>query len=154
FELNPTMARVASDPHLFTFVTNSRAARKDIVLGDARLSLAAKTDARYDIIIVDAFSSDAIPLHLITKEAIASYSEHLAPHGVLLFHISNRFFRLQPVLESVGEPSGFEGYAFEDLKLTEADERDGKYASTWMMLARPDEARSLPPEWKHVEEHL
>jgi len=154
FELSPTMARVASDPRLFTFVTNSPAARKDIILGDARLSITERGDKRYDIIIVDAFSSDAIPLHLITKEAIATYAEHLTPSGVMLFHISNRFFRLQPVLESVGEPSGFDGYAFEDLKLRDQDEREGKSASTWMILARPDEGRALPPEWKPVSEHL
>jgi hypothetical protein len=154
FELSPTMARVASDPRLFTFVTNSKAARKDIILGDARLSLSEKPDARYDLIIIDAFSSDAIPLHLITKEAIQAYSDHLVPHGLLLFHISNRFFRLQPVLSSVGAPAGFDGYVFEDLLLSEKDEREGKSASTWMILARPAEGHALPATWKPVTEHL
>ena len=153
FELSPTMAHVASDPKLFTFVTNSKAAKKDIILGDARLSIDQR-DTVYDLIIVDAFCSDAIPLHLVTEEAIRTYSAHLTPKGIMLFHISNRFFRLQPVLASVGAPSGFKGFVFEDLRLTDEDERDGKAASTWMILARPEQAASLPPEWKPVTERL
>jgi len=154
FELSPTMARVASDPRLFTFVTNSKAARKEIILGDARLSLSERPDARYDILIVDAFSSDAIPLHLVTEEAIAAYAVHLRPNGVMLFHISNRFFQLQPVLSSVGARSGFEAFVFEDLKITAAAERDGKSASTWMILARAGALPPLPAEWKPVTERL
>jgi SAM-dependent methyltransferase len=150
FELNPAMASVATDPRLFTFVTNSAAAHKEIVLGDARLSIAEKTDARYNLIVVDAFSSDAIPLHLITREAIASYVDRLAGDGVLLFHISNRFFRLQPVLANVGATAGLSGYAFEDLFIDDASERDGKSASTWMILAREAQGRALSPAWKPV----
>jgi len=150
FELNPAMAWVASEPLLFSFVTNSKASQKEIVLGDARLSLERQPDARYDIIVVDAFSSDAIPLHLVTREAIASYAAHLTGHGVMLFHISNRFFRLQPVLATVGELAGFRGLVWEDLVLTDEAEADGKSASTWMILARSGEAQSLPDNWEPV----
>jgi hypothetical protein len=151
FELNPAMARVASDPKLFTFVTNSPAVEKNVVLGDARIEIAAKPEASYDLIIIDAFSSDAIPLHLLTQEAIATYATRLKKDGTMLFHISNRFFRLEPVVASVAALSGFEGRVFEDLGIDEADALDGKTASTWMVLARPAQAASLPAEWKHVE---
>ena len=69
-----------------------------IVIGDARLQLASQPPGRFDILVIDAFSSDAIPLHLLTSEAIGIYARAMKPDGVLLIHISNRFFALEPVL--------------------------------------------------------
>ena len=95
YEIDPAIVRIASDPQYFTFLTNA-AIRPTIVLGDARLSLRNAVARGYDLVIVDAFSSDAIPVHLMTREAVAIYMGVLAEHGVLAFHISNRHLNLEP----------------------------------------------------------
>src|SRR3546814_20237583 len=78
-----------------------------IVLGDARLELAKQPPGRFDILVIDAFSSDAIPLHLLTREAVGIYARVLKPDGILLIHISNRFFDLEPVLAAEAKASGW-----------------------------------------------
>lgn len=97
FEIDPVVARIASNPSAFTFLSDSQA-RTRIVLGDGRLTLAAEPPEKYDLIVLDAFSSDAIPIHLLTTEAMDLYRSRLAPGGVLLVHISNRHFDLLPIL--------------------------------------------------------
>ena len=97
FEIDPAMADIARDPSKFTFISQC-APDVPIVIGDARLRIAQSPPAQFDILIIDAFSSDAIPLHLLTKEAIGIYARALKPDGILLIHISNRFFDLEPVL--------------------------------------------------------
>jgi len=96
YEIDPTVVRIARDPRLFRFLSDC-APSIPVVLGDARLTLAA-ADARYDLIVLDAFSSDSIPVHLLTEEAFAIYLAHLAPHGVLVVHGSNRHLDLVPVV--------------------------------------------------------
>jgi spermidine synthase len=76
-----------------------------VVLGDARLTFAASTQ-QYDLVVLDAFSSDAIPIHLLTREALAGYLSRLSPHGVLLFHISNRHLDLHPVVAAEAAMEG------------------------------------------------
>src|SRR3546814_4657455 len=78
-----------------------------IVLGDARLELAKQPPGRFDILVIDAFSSDAIPLHLLTREAVGIYARVLKPDGILLIHISNRFFDLEPVLAAEAKARGW-----------------------------------------------
>lgn len=151
FELDPVVARVASDSSYFTFLTHSRATRGPIILGDARLALARVNDVRYDVIIVDAFSSDAIPIHLITREAIELYVRRLAPDGVLLFHVSNRFFRLRPVLAAVAPVVGFTAYGDADLELTSEQTQAIKYASDWVMFARTPDAAARDARWQPLE---
>jgi SAM-dependent methyltransferase len=97
FEIDPVMVDIARDPAKFTFLSDC-AGDTPIVIGDARLQIAKQPAGRFDIIVIDAFSSDAIPLHLLTKEAIGIYARALKPDGILLIHISNRFFGLEPVL--------------------------------------------------------
>jgi SAM-dependent methyltransferase len=97
YEIDPTVARIARDPRLFTYLRDC-AGRHDIVLGDGRQSLAAARDERFGLIALDAFTSDAVPVHLITREAIALYLRRLRPDGLLLFNISNRYVELEPVL--------------------------------------------------------
>jgi len=104
FEIDPAVRRIAYDPRDFTFLRDSPA-EIHVVLGDARLSLAATTE-RFDVIVLDAYSSDAIPVHLLTREALALYLDRLAPGGVLLFHISNRHFRLAPVVARLALDAG------------------------------------------------
>lgn len=150
FELDPVVARVASDTSFFTYLAHSKASPQRIVVGDARLALAREPAARYDIVIIDAFSSDAIPIHLLTGEAIASYVRTLTPQGVLLFHVSNRFFRLAPVLAAAAPLVGFEALVDDDVQVTPAQFQAGKYMSEWVILARERESRTLGPRWRRL----
>jgi hypothetical protein len=101
YEIDPKVVEIARDPRMFTFLS-ACAPTIPIVLGDARLTLAA-SPTRYDLIILDAFSSDTIPVHLLTREAFAIYLAHLAPHGVLVIHGSNRHLDLIPVVAAAAK---------------------------------------------------
>ena len=106
FEIDPVMVDIARDPAKFTFLSDC-AGDSPIVIGDARLKIAEQPAGRFDILVIDAFSSDAIPLHLLTKEAIGIYQRALKPDGILLIHISNRFFGLEPVLAEEARARGW-----------------------------------------------
>jgi SAM-dependent methyltransferase len=106
FEIDPVMVQIARDPGKFTFLSDC-AGNTPIVIGDARLQIAHQPAGRFDILVIDAFSSDAIPLHLLTKEAIGIYKRALKPDGILLIHISNRFFGLEPVLAAEAQARGW-----------------------------------------------
>jgi spermidine synthase len=97
YEIDPAVIDLATDATVFSFIHDSQGTVR-IVEGDGRLSLADIAATRHDLIVIDAFSSDAIPVHLLTREALAEYRRALTPDGVIAFHISNRFFDLQPVL--------------------------------------------------------
>ena len=105
FEIDPLVADVASDPRYFTYLSGA-AERPRIVLGDARLSLRDVADGSYDAIVVDAFSSDAIPTHLLTSEAMATYLRVVRPGGVILVHISNRYYDLAPAVAGAAAANG------------------------------------------------
>ena len=106
FEIDPVMVDIARDPAKFTFLSDC-AGDTPIVIGDARLKIAEQPAGRFDILVIDAFSSDAIPLHLLTSEAIGIYKRALKPDGILLIHISNRFFGLEPVLAEEARARGW-----------------------------------------------
>ena len=89
FELDLAVEKLARDDRYFTFLRDSPARSLDVVIGDARLKLAQEPDGSFDLLVLDAFSSDAIPIHLLTAEAFAMYERKLAPHGVILMHLSN-----------------------------------------------------------------
>lgn len=97
YEIDADVVRIAEDPELFTFVADS-AADISMVVGDGRLELAKEPQGSFDLVILDAFSSDSIPVHLLTEEAMRMYVDRLAPDGLLMVHISNRVFDLEPVL--------------------------------------------------------
>ena len=103
YELDPDMYKIARE--YFTYLEHAQG-KIDVIYGDARRSLRERPWKKYDLLIVDAFGGDSIPFHLLTREAIAEYREHLNPGGMLLCHISNRFVRLEPVLVGVAEASG------------------------------------------------
>ena len=105
YEIDPLVARVASDPAYFTWLSDA-AVRPDIVLGDARLSLQAVPAARFDVLVLDAFSSDAIPAHLLTTEAIADDARVLRPGGLLAIHVSNRYYDLAPAVATAARQAG------------------------------------------------
>ncbi len=147
YELDPVVARVASDTTWFTYLARSKAARQPLILGDARLALERDRNARYDVMIIDAFSSDAIPIHLLTREAVEGYARHLRPGGVLLFHVSNRFFQLQPILAAVATATGLEARAAADLNISTADADELKYPSEWVLLAPAGQVPTLDAQW-------
>jgi hypothetical protein len=102
FEIDPEVVRIAEDRRFFTYLSDSPA-RIRTVTGDGRLNLARQEPGSYSLILLDAFSSDAIPVHLMTEQAIGLYLSRLEPGGLLVFHISNRVFDLQPVLAEAAE---------------------------------------------------
>ena len=105
FEIDPVVVRVASDARFFTYLADA-AVRPRIVLGDARLSLRNEPDASFDLVILDAFSSDAPPAHLLTVEALLDDQRVLRPGGILAIHVSNRYYDLAPPLGAAGERLG------------------------------------------------
>jgi SAM-dependent methyltransferase len=135
YEIDPTVERLARNPKLFSYLSDSRAKIR-VVLGDARLSLAEAPDGTYGVIVLDAFTSDAIPLHLMTREALAMYVRKLAPGGVLALHISNRYMNLEPVLGRLAEDAHLAAMVENDNQPSDADRREGKLASTWVVMAR------------------
>ncbi|HEX2202230.1 MAG TPA: fused MFS/spermidine synthase, partial [Longimicrobium sp.] len=105
YEIDPHVERMARDPRYFTYLADAPADVR-VVLGDARLSLAAARGERYDLIVLDAFSSDAIPMHLLTREAMGIYLDRLAPGGMVLYHVSNRYLDLEPVVAALARERG------------------------------------------------
>jgi spermidine synthase len=116
FEIDPEVVRLARDPNIFHFLSSCPPAA--VVLGDARLTLAASPQ-QYDLIVLDAFSSDAIPTHLLTREALRGYLAHLTPHGVIVAHISNRHMELARVVAAVGAAEGLTTFVKADDKATQ-----------------------------------
>jgi spermidine synthase/lipoprotein signal peptidase len=112
FEIDPAMVRIARNPSIFTFLSRC-APQAKVILGDARLSLAREPAGKLDLLAVDAFSSDAIPIHLLTREALQVYRRALKPDGLLLIHISNRYLDLEPVLAAAAKRDGWNAAAFD-----------------------------------------
>ncbi|HZU95133.1 MAG TPA: fused MFS/spermidine synthase, partial [Planctomycetota bacterium] len=139
FEIDPVVERIANTYFTYVPEARSRGADVSVVLGDARLTLARHTGT-FDLIAIDAFSSDAIPLHLLTREAIArAYLPRLAPGGALLFHISNRYLDLRPILGDLAADAGLVAYVRQYGALP--GEGDMGYVSSWWVaLARSREA--------------
>jgi hypothetical protein len=147
FEIDPLVQHLAEDQRYFTFLGAARERGVDvkIVLGDARQKLAYYDGPPFDLLVLDAFSSDAIPLHLLTREALTMYLAHVMPHGLLAVHISTRNFDLAPILGNLAM----------DLGLTIAIDRDmdaparqltetGRASSTWVVMERrPDDLTML-----------
>ncbi len=150
YEIDPAVEEVARDPRLFTYLRDCPAAT-DVRLGDARLSIAREQRARFGLIFVDAFNSDSLPVHLITREALAVYLDRLAPGGVVVFNVTNRYLDLRPVIGALGRDAGLTGLVRDDLRIPEADRAREKNGSMWAALARrPVDLGSLAgdPRWK------
>lgn len=110
FEIDPGVARIATDKSMFPFLSECPA-RHSLVLGDGRLMLRRAKDGAYNGIILDAFTSDSIPLHLLTRNAIEEYLRKLKPDGLLVLHLSNRYFNLPPVVAAAARELGIFGAA-------------------------------------------
>jgi hypothetical protein len=153
YEINPAVIRMAENPAYFTLLRDAfgDSPRLQVVLGDARLRLADARDGAYDMLVVDAFSSDAIPAHLLTREAIALYERKLAPRGLLVLHISNRYLNLAPVLANLATDAGLTGYLRVDTATNEPNASAiGWTPSEWAVLARggePCDVLTHDPRW-------
>ena len=134
YEIDPVIEQIARDERFFTYLRDCTPTAP-VILGDARLRLADAPDAAYDLIILDAYSSDAIPTHLMTKEALAIYRAKLAPQGILMFHITNRYLNLQPVLARLASDAGMTGL-YQSYHVTETQLSQGKTATIWAAIAR------------------
>ena len=128
YDINPQVVDIARTE--FTYLNDSKA-KIDVSLGDARLSLEREAPHDFDVLAVDAFSSDSIPVHLITREAMAVYLKHIKPGGAIVFHVTNRFLKLAPVVKQIAD----------DLQLHTAlisdDAEDTSYSKTdWVIVTR------------------
>lgn len=136
FEIDPAVIRVARDPRWFTFLHDCPAGMPRIVEGDARLRLADEPEGTFDLLVLDAFSSDAIPMHLLTREALALYRARLKPDGWLVVHLSNRYLGLGPIVGALARDAGMACRGLED----DDASAPGQEASHWMILARDEAA--------------
>jgi len=137
YEINPAVIPIAKN--LFTYIRDS-GAQIDIVEGDARTSLAQEAPQNFDVLVVDAFSGDAIPLHLLTTEALELYKKHLAPGGILAFHISNQHVDLEPEIALLAQAAGMKAMRVSSLE----DIDRGEFAATWMLVSSSDSFFSTP----------
>ncbi len=148
YEIDPLVVRIARSPSLFSYIRDCPPTI-DIVLGDARLSLAQAPDSEFDLIILDAFTSDAIPAHLLTREALALYRRKLRDGGAVAFHISNRYVDLRPVLTGLADDARIPG-AVGDRDVTAEERLKLYYGSRWVVLAnKPATLATLlrQPDW-------
>ena len=151
YDINPQVVAVARKE--FTYLSDSEA-RIQVVLGDARLNLERETPQDFDVLAVDAFSSDSIPVHLITKEALGAYLRHMKPGGVIAFHVSNRFLSLPPVVGRLAREHGLHAALVSD---NGKDGDDDHTTTDWVLISRDPvafEAKEIkavapePPEEK------
>jgi hypothetical protein len=147
YEINPLVEQVARKD--FTFLSDC-AAQVSVVIGDARLSLQKDQATNFDLLVVDAFSGDAIPVHLLTREAFALYSRHLKPGGLLLVHISNSHLDLQPVV--VAGASSQKKHAL--LIDNGPDKGHGVFRATWIIVGSGALFDELQPRGRPLDPHL
>jgi len=151
YEIDPAVERIARDPRYFTFLADC-SAKAAVVLGDARLALAKVQDGSYQWIILDAFNSDTIPMHLLTQEAIGLYMSKLADHGFLIFHISNGYLDLKPVVGDLARSAGLTAFV-QEYAVDKIEAKEGKASSTWAVLSRDSRdlhALADDPRWTTI----
>jgi spermidine synthase len=154
YEIDPTVVRIARDSGYFTFLTECAKSRPNMILGDARLKLKEATDGRYGLLIMDAFSSDSIPAHLATVEAMDLYLSKLAPDGMLAFQISNRYLNLEPLLSGLAQEKGMVARIRTD---TVFDNEKRKLPSIWVVMSRQESALAdivTDARWKPLNGHV
>jgi hypothetical protein len=153
YEIDPMVEKIARDARLFTYLRDCLP-QIAIVIGDARLSLARAPDRHYDLIVLDAFSSDVIPTHLLTREAMLLYIQKMSADGVLLAHISNRHMDLAPIVGRLARHLSLVGYIHNDFNIEPSDSAEGKSPSRWVILARHEKdlaALMLSGGWRRLD---
>lgn len=147
YEINPDVINIARSQY-FSYLQNCARGSLNIVEGDARLSLQSAQEGHYGLIVLDAFSSDAIPVHLVTQQALDLYLSKLANGGILAFHISNRSLNLKPILAGLAESRKLECIGFDDLN---PGSFEGKDPSQWVVMARSSQEisnLSINSQWQ------
>jgi hypothetical protein len=148
YEIDPLIHRIAADTRFFSYLRDC-APEQEVIIGDARLQLEKKPEGYYDVLLMDAFNSNAIPMHLVTEEAIGMYFEKLKSDGLLLLNISNRYVDLRATLSSIG-------HQFDGMRVFSRSYKAKKqfeYSSDWMaMTYDANEADMLlNDEWEEME---
>ncbi len=141
YDIDPAIVRIALNPQLFTFLSDCTRASYRVILGDARLKLQEAPPEQYGVLVMDAFSSDSVPAHLLTTQALDLYLTKLAPDGILAFHISNRYLNLEPLLSGLSRRAGLSAFIRRD----EGANIPSRYASVWVVMARDDAALGTIP---------
>ncbi|WP_148204337.1 fused MFS/spermidine synthase [Syntrophotalea carbinolica] len=152
YEIDPEVERIARNKRFFGFLAGTQGSL-EVVLGDGRLSLARAKPGGFNIILLDAFSSDAIPVHLITREAVALYLSKLQTQGLLVFHISNRYLNLEPLMAGLAEEFGLRCIIRRDSGNSRDPNQAGKLPSIYAAMGRPGSAiRHLAdnPQWQPI----
>ena len=144
YEINPAVEQIAND--YFPFLKKTPA-KKDVILGDARISLERSQPEHFDVLIIDAFSSDAIPFHLLTVEAMKVYLRHLNDEGILTFHVSNRHLNLEPIALSLAFALGLHGGVMQGEKPVNSLDS----SSTWVILSRSEKFFQSPLALSRLE---
>ena len=135
YEIDPAVVRIAENPDYFTFLTECKGTY-EVILGDGRLSLVRAPDHGYNLIMLDAFSSDAVPTHLLTLEAIELYLQKLDERGILLFNITNAYLDLSPIVANLADRAGLVCLHRADLNIDESWLREGRMRSHYVAMAR------------------
>lgn len=135
YEIDPAVERVANE--YFSFLRDCKAGPPKVVLGDARLRLKEAEPNGFDMIVLDAFSSDVVPVHLLTRQALALYLSKLKPDGIMCFHCSSRYLDLKPVIANLARDAGLTCLVREDLGTVPQEKKAGKEPSQWIVMARP-----------------
>jgi hypothetical protein len=149
YEIDPLVVQLATDPKRFRFLSEC-APQAKIVVGDARLTFARQA-APSDFILVDAFSSDAIPVHLLTLESLRLFVSKLAPHGMITFHTSNNHMDFSEIIGRLALELGLTAYEDRDLAVTEGADDMRTAATAVTLVRRPEDAAALGPSWKRID---
>src|SRR5690606_11747831 len=147
FEIDPEVVRVAQNPQYFTYISDSKA-NISIAIGDGRLAL-RELDQRFDLLVIDAFTSDAIPVHLLTVEALDQYSSLLADDGLIALHTSNRYLSLETIVRSIAVENSLV------TRIRKAEGEQDMYPSEWVVATKNENNLSLlrnTAEWRSLRE--
>ncbi len=153
YEIDPAVARIARDTRYFTYLEDSEA-DIEIILGDARIMLEQSPDRHYGLIVLDAYSSDAIPVHLLTRESLRLYRDKLTPDGLLAFHISNRHLNLPPLFAALADDAGWFHLFQDDIAVDPREATEGKMPSQWVIMAENEstlEPFRRDPRWQRLQ---
>jgi spermidine synthase len=152
FEIDPEVKYLAETPAYFSFLSTCSPGSR-MVLGDARLTLAKEPAGSFDVLFMDAYSSDAIPVHLITQQAMSLYRDRIKSDGYIVFHVSNRFFDLKPILANLAQATNMVGVS-QVHELSDLDASSGKAGSEWVILANSPAALAefnANPNWQQLK---
>ena len=159
YEIDPAVAAIAESNEYFSFLSSCSARNLEIVVGDARLRLEDPTTPGpkvFEVLVLDAFSSHAVPVHLLTREAVAVYLSRLADAGILAFHTSSRFLDFRPLLRGLAADASLVGRIGDDSDLVLNESDDGREPAQWILLSRragPLERVTRGPIWRPLDDH-